>query len=82
MLATRIKRSHKHRGQRLIVADIRRHEMAERADMFIQPNPSTDEVWLMGVSKYILDHKLAKLDFVHSGSTGSTNCEVAGAVHA
>lgn len=33
VIATRIKRSHKFRGQRLIVADIRRHEMAERADM-------------------------------------------------
>jgi formate dehydrogenase major subunit len=65
VLATRVKRSHKHRGQRLIVADIRKHEMAERADMFIQPRPSTDEVWLMGVSKYILDHNLAKMDFVH-----------------
>ena len=65
VLATRVKRSHKHRGQRLIVADIRRHEMAERADLFIQPNPSTDEVWISGVAKYILDHNLAKLDFVH-----------------
>jgi formate dehydrogenase major subunit len=34
VLATRIKRSHKHRGQRLIVADLRKHEMAERADIF------------------------------------------------
>jgi formate dehydrogenase major subunit len=65
VLATRVKRSHKHRGQRLIVADIRKHEMAERADIFIQPNPSTDEVWISGVAKYILDHNLAKLDFVH-----------------
>ena len=65
VLATRIKRSHKHRGQRLIVADIRKHEMAERADMFVQPKPSTDEVWLSGVAKYILDHNLAKMDFVH-----------------
>ena len=65
VLATRIKRSHKHRGQRLIVADLRKHEMAERADVFLQPNPSTDEVWLMGISKYILDHNLAKMDFVH-----------------
>src|SRR6201999_3685188 len=56
VLATRVKRSHKFRGQRLIVADIRRQEMAERADLFIQPNPSTDEVWIMGVAKYILDH--------------------------
>ena len=66
VLATRVKRSHKHRGQRLIVADIRRHEMAERADIFLQPNPSTDEVWLSGVARYILDHNLAKLDFVHT----------------
>ncbi|HEV2619063.1 MAG TPA: formate dehydrogenase subunit alpha, partial [Acidobacteriaceae bacterium] len=64
VLATRVKRSHKHRGQRLIVADLRRHEMAERADIFIRPNPSTDEVWLSTVAKYILDNGLAKLDFV------------------
>ena len=38
--------------------------MAERADLFLQPNPSTDEVWIMGVCKYILDHGLAKMDFI------------------
>ena len=65
VLATRVKRSHKHRGQRLIVADLRRHEMAERADIFLHPNPSTDEVWLSAVSKYILDHGLADMDFVN-----------------
>src|SRR5438270_13517450 len=40
VLATRVKRSHKFRSQRLIVADLRKHEMAERADIFIPPNPS------------------------------------------
>ena len=55
VLATRIKRSHKHRGQKLIVADIRKHEMAERADLFIRPNPSTDEVWLQAVTKHLID---------------------------
>ena len=55
VLATRVKRSHKLRGQRLIVADIRRHEMAERADLFIRPNPSTDEVWLMAVTRHLID---------------------------
>src|SRR5271156_779184 len=65
VLCTRIKRSHKHRGQRLIVADLREHEMAERADLFFRPNPSTDAVWLCAVSKYILDHGLAKMDFVN-----------------
>ena len=64
VLATRVKRSHKHRGQRLIVADLRKHEMAERADIFIQPNPSTDEVWISGVAKYILDHNLHHKEFI------------------
>jgi formate dehydrogenase major subunit len=64
VLATRVKRSHKHRGQRLIVADLRKHEMAERADIFMRPNPSTDAVWLMGVAKYILDHNLHRPEFI------------------
>ena len=64
VLATRVKRSHKLRGQRLIVADLRKHEMAERADLFVRPNPSTDPVWINAVAKYLLDHNLAKLDFI------------------
>ena len=66
VLATRVKRSHKHRGQRLIVADLRKHEMAERADIFFRPNPSTDAVWFCAVAKYILDRGLAKMDFVET----------------
>lgn len=65
VLATRIKRSHKHRGQRLIVADLRENEMAERADIFFRPNPSTDAVWMCAVAKYIIDSGLAKMDFVN-----------------
>jgi formate dehydrogenase major subunit len=64
VLATRIKRSHKHRGQRLIVADLRKHEMAERADIFMRPNPSTDAVWLSAIAKYIIDNDLAKMEFI------------------
>jgi formate dehydrogenase major subunit len=66
VLATRVKRSHKHRGQRLIVADLRKHEMAERADIFIRPKPSTDAVWLNAIAKYILDQGWHKSDFVTS----------------
>src|SRR5216683_633869 len=65
VLATRVKRSHKHRGQRLIVADLGKHEMAERADIFFRPNPSTDAVWLSAIARYILDSGLAKMDFVN-----------------
>lgn len=56
VLSTRIKRSHKLNGQKLIVADLRKHEMAERSDLFIQPSPGSDLVWLSAVTKYIIDH--------------------------
>ena len=56
VLATRVKRAHKLRGQKLIVADLRENEMARRADIFFQPKPGTDMVWLSAVSQYILDN--------------------------
>ena len=56
VLATRVKRAHKLRGQKLIVADPRKHEMARRADIHMQPNPGTDMVWLSAMTKYILDN--------------------------
>jgi formate dehydrogenase major subunit len=55
VLATRVKRSHKWRGQRLIVSDLRLNEMAERADIYLKPNPSTDEVWIQAVTKHLID---------------------------
>jgi formate dehydrogenase major subunit len=64
VLATRVKQSHKLRGQRLIVSDLRAHEMARRADIFIRPKPGTDLVWLSAVAKYIIDNGLAKMEFV------------------
>ncbi len=64
VLATRVKRSHKFRGQKLIVSDIRKHEMAERADVFMRPNPGTDMVWISAVTKYILDMGWEHKDFI------------------
>lgn len=55
VLATRVKRAHKLHGQKLIVADLRKNEMAERSDLFISPQQGTDQVWLMAVTKYIID---------------------------
>jgi formate dehydrogenase major subunit len=70
VLATRVKQSHKLRGQRLIVADLREHEMARRADIFFRPNPSTDLVWLSAMTRFILDNNLAKMDFIHRWVNG------------
>jgi formate dehydrogenase major subunit len=70
VLATRIKRAHKLRGQKLIVADMRKHEMARRADLHFRPKPGTDLVWLSAVSRYVLDHDLASKDFIEQWVNG------------
>ena len=55
VLSTRIRRAHKKYGQKLIVADLRKNDLAQRADLFLHPNPGTDLVWLSAVTKYIID---------------------------
>src|SRR5258705_13805376 len=49
VIAPRVKSAHKLRGQNLMVFDIREHEMARRADLFLRPKPGTDLVWLNAV---------------------------------
>ncbi|WNB93881.1 formate dehydrogenase subunit alpha [Bacillus sp. NEB1478] len=70
VLATRIKRSHKLHNQKLIVADLRKHEMADRADLFIQPRAGSDLVWLSAVTKYILDKGWADHEFLSKHVNG------------
>jgi formate dehydrogenase major subunit len=70
VLATRVKQAHKLRGQKLIVADLRKHEMAERADLFFQPKPGTDIAWLCAVTRYILDNSLEKTEFLEKWVEG------------
>ncbi|MEK4148135.1 formate dehydrogenase subunit alpha [Robertmurraya sp. FSL W8-0741] len=66
VLATRIKRAHKLHGQKIIVADIRKHELAERANLHIHPKPSTDLVWLSTVTKYMIEQGWEDKGFLHS----------------
>src|SRR5438034_11846441 len=70
VLATRVKRAHKLRGQKLIVSDLRKHEMAERADLFIHPKPGTDLVWISAITRYILDNGLANTSFLDKWVNG------------
>jgi formate dehydrogenase major subunit len=70
VLATRVKSAHKLRGQKLIVADIREHEMARRADVFLRPRPGTDLVWLSSITRYLLDEGLAKTAFLDQWVNG------------
>ena len=64
VLATRVKRAHKLRGQQLIVADLRENEMARRADVFVHPKPGTDLIWLSAVTRYLFDNGLANTAFI------------------
>jgi formate dehydrogenase major subunit len=70
VLATRVKRAHKLRHQKLIVADLREHEMAKRADLFFRPKPGTDMVWLSAVSRYLLDNGMADTKFLNKWVNG------------
>ncbi|WP_281662333.1 formate dehydrogenase subunit alpha [Halomonas sp. Alg239-R46] len=64
VIASRIKAAQKLRGQKLIVMDPRKHEMAERADIFLRPNASTDLIWASALSRYMFDNHLADTDFL------------------
>jgi len=70
VLASRVKEGHKLRGQKLVVADLRKHEMAERADLFLRPNPGTDLIWLCAITRYILDNGLEKKEFLQQWVNG------------
>ena len=64
VLATRVKRAQKLNGQKLIVSDLRKHEMAERADLYVHPNQGTDFVWLSAVANYILEQGWEDKEFI------------------
>ena len=70
VIATRVKRAHKLHGQKLIVSDLREHEMARRADVFLHPKPGTDLIWLSAVTRYLIDNGLAKIDFIEKWVNG------------
>ena len=70
VLATRVKRAHKLRGQKLIVSDLRENEMARRADLFMHPKPGTDLVWLSAITRYLLENGLAHEDFLRQWVNG------------
>lgn len=70
VIATRLKRARKVNGRKLIVADLRKNEMAERSDLFLRPAPGTDHVWLSAVTKYIIDQGWHDVAFLHNRVNG------------
>ena len=70
VLATRVKRAHKLRGQKLIVSDLRENEMARRADLFLHPAPGTDMIWISAVTRYLLENGLENAGFLDQWVNG------------
>ncbi len=70
VFATRVKRAHKLRGQKLVVIDVRKHEMAERADLYIHPKSGTDPYLLAGLQKYLVDQGWIDRSFIEAHVTG------------
>ncbi len=70
VLATRVKRAHKLHGQKLIVADLRKNEMAERSDLHLHPKPGTDFIWISAVAKHMLDNGMAAQAFLDEHVNG------------
>lgn len=70
VLSTRVKRANKMNSQKLIVADLRKHEMAERSDLFIQPASGTDLVWLSAVTNYMIEQGWEDRQFLKNRVNG------------
>ena len=67
VLATRVKRAHKLNGQKLIVADIRKHEMATSRGYFHSAATLHGHCMALAVARYIIESGLQKTDFVNDG---------------
>jgi formate dehydrogenase major subunit len=64
VIAARIKHAHKYQGQKLLVVDPRRHEMADRADCYLRIKPGSDLAWASAMSRYMFEHGYADEDFL------------------
>jgi formate dehydrogenase major subunit len=64
VIASRIKSARKLRGQKLLVVDVRKHEMARRADLFLRPKSSTDVAWASAIARYLFDQDLVDSEFL------------------
>ncbi|MEE6801606.1 molybdopterin-dependent oxidoreductase, partial [Escherichia coli O8:H10] len=64
VIAAKLKAAKKHHGQKLLVVDPRRHEMAERADLHLRARSGTDMVWASAMARYMFDNGYADEAFL------------------
>jgi formate dehydrogenase major subunit len=70
VFAGKLKASAKFRGQKHVVLDVREHEMAKRADLFLRVEPGTDLFVLNAVAKYIIDQGWEDRAFIEARVNG------------
>ncbi|BCU67988.1 formate dehydrogenase subunit alpha [Sulfolobales archaeon HS-7] len=70
VIGSKVKRAQKIRGAKVVVIDVRKHEMAEMADLFIRPKPGTDAAILAAVAKYIIDKGWENAEFIEKRVKG------------
>ena len=70
VLASRIRRRKKRGEMVLVVADLRKHDLVDWADTFIQPTPGSDLFWINAVAKIIWEEGLADQSFLDARVNG------------
>ena len=63
VIATKMKQANK-KGAKIIVADPRRIELADKADVFLQLKPGTNIALLNGMMNYIIENELYNKDYI------------------
>ena len=67
LVATRIFRA-REKGAKILVADPRKNQIAELADLYVRHKPGTDVALLNGMMKVILDQGLEDTDFIQKNT--------------
>ena len=70
VIGSKIKRAQKIRGAKIVVMDVRKHEIAERADLFIRPKPGTDAAVLASVANYLINKGWVDKEFIEERVNG------------
>lgn len=70
VIASRMRRAVDERGAKLIVVNPKRIDLADRADVFLQPRPGTDVALFNGMARAILDAGLEDREFIERRTEG------------
>jgi formate dehydrogenase alpha subunit len=70
IIGTRIMQAKEERDAKLIVVDPRRIQLAELADVYLQPRPGTNVAWLNGLMHVIIEEGLEDKEFIQERTEG------------